>query len=380
MNLQQILASSPYDLYFLVVDSSLDLTLDLSNFFPIRSSQFSDNHSENPNPSQDKNITNSAILLSLPDTLNYITANSRSRSRRPAIVAFKPSAKVNLLCQKHNFLYLANPAPLSRRLENKIHFAQLCQHYRLPTPPCRLIKLSPSTFRQAQSEFGSSLIIQTGFGWAGNSTFLFDSWDQASQKIPLKSLVKVSPRLTGYTLTNNCCLTKSGLIQSPPAVQFTGITGLTDNPFATVGRQWPAFTATDILAQVTDITNKFGQILSSLNYRGYFGLDFFVSRNQVYLLECNPRLTASFAFYHHLEQSAGYTPLFLLHLSEFLDIHYPVNPKKENRRSLDQHIQGYQLARRNSQGKIISLISGHKPLVSDPSSISIPKDIFRRLS
>ncbi|HPH19617.1 MAG TPA: ATP-grasp domain-containing protein, partial [Haliscomenobacter sp.] len=85
------------------------------------------------------------------------------------------------------------------------------------------------------------------------------------------------------------------------------------------------------------------KILTPLNYRGFFGLDFLVSENQVYLLECNPRLTASFAFYTQIELKNDLTPLFYFDLAEFINLDYQIDLLQEQSRFYNQNIIGSEI-------------------------------------
>jgi hypothetical protein len=372
-SLHQLISQSPFNIFFPIVDRSLDLSLNLPNFYPIYAfrqsitnpNSFCFEDQTSPSPS------NSAKLLSHPLVQEYIENITRQTGRQAAVLVFKPSAKTDLVCQKLGYLLISNPAKLNRQLENKIYFSRLCAQNHIPTPASQITKLNPQNFISLQKKFGQDLIIQTAFGWAGNSTYLANSWSQLKDIIPADSLVKISPKLEGYTLINNACLTHQGLIQSPPALQYTGIPQLTSNPFSTVGRQWPSHAPADILDQVASITEKFAQVLKTSNYLGYFGLDFFVHDHQVLLLECNPRLTASFSFYHQLEQQSSFTPLLYLHLAEFLHIPYLLDPNREQRRFFDHSLQGSQLVKRNSQGLITNMLTFPTPLSRQPFPLSI---------
>lgn len=331
MTLENLLNQQDFDFYFLVVDKFLDIKIpELKNFYSIYAN----------------GQKNSGQLLA--DSLHLI--KQKSPGKKIAIVPFKPSAKIEFLCRQNNFCLIANPANLNRLLEDKIKFYRLCQQNSLPLIPSIITTLGQNTFKPNQ-------IIQTHFGWAGKSTFQFSSYRKALKKIPPGTPIKISPYLNGYTLTNNCCLSHHGLIQSPPALQYTGLKLYTQNPFATVGRQWPSPATISIHHQIRSITQSFSQkILRPLNYQGFFGLDFLISQNQVYLLECNPRLTASFALYHQLEQNFPITPIFYLHLAEFIGLDYPLDLAKEQSR-FNLAIRGAEITPKDKNGKIINKIT-----------------------
>ncbi len=330
INLETIINNSKFAFYFLVVDKFLDIDLpQLRNFHKIYLSNY---------PSI--KIKNSGKLLSHPNVINYIKKTSDSLI--PAIIPFKPSAKIDIICQQNNWVNISNPGPINRFLEDKIKFAKLCQKYKLPTIPFSLDIFSKENFSKYQKLYTKKLVIQTHFGWAGNSTFLASSWDEIKEKISPDILVKYSPFIeSSYSLLNNCCLTKFGLIQSPPALQYTGIHPFTQNPFTTVGRQWPSFAPPKIIKNINKITEDFSKILKEINYKGCFGLDFLINKNKVFLLECNPRLTASFAFYTKLELDQKITPLFYFHLAEFLKLDYQISLKSEQNRFNNKRWQNF---------------------------------------
>jgi len=338
INLTTIINQSPYLFFFLVVDKFLDIDLpELKNFVKIYLSDY---------PSITEK--NSGKLLSHPKVIDYISKKSKKNNLTPVIIPFKPSAKVDFLCQKNNWINASNSAPLNRFLEDKIKFAKLSQKYKLPTIPSSIDTFSQENFLKYQKIYTSKLVLQTHFGWAGNSTFSAEHWDEIKDKITLGVIVKYTPFIkSSYSLLNNCCLTKYGLVQSPPALQYTGISPYTQNPFTTVGRQWPSMAPQKIINDINKITEKFGKIIQEIGYKGFFGLDFLINKNKVYLLECNPRLTASFGFYTQIELGQNITPLFYFHLAEFLKLDYQINLKQEKSRFNNKKIIGSELTPKN---------------------------------
>lgn len=337
--MHNLLNKLPIDLFFLVVDQNLDVKLpQLKNFYSIF----------DPNLSQ----KNSGFLLSQKSTIDFIKKTTAISGHQAAIIPFKPSAKIEILCKQNNWICIANPASLNRLLEDKIKFPEIAKD--LPQIPHTIAPYTKQNIDALLKKYGPKIVVQTHFGWAGNSTRLITKFDK--NIFPQNVLCKFSPYLKGYSLLNNCTLTSSGLLQSPPALQYTGLEKYTNNPFATVGRQWPSMSPKKVTDQVIRITTDFGKILNKLKYKGFFGLDFFVTKSKVYLLECNPRLTASFAFYTNIELKAKITPLFYYHLLEF------TSPVKIiiQKRTDNTKIIGSELTKRNSDGTIVKKINAYK--------------------
>ncbi len=359
--LEDILNKSGLNFFFLVVDKYLNINLpNLKNFYSI----FQENLS----------IKNSGYLLSKPDIQSQIKLQSN-----PVIIPFKPSAKIEHICQKNNWLLAANSAKINRFLEDKIKFFDNCQKNSLPIIPGLISQFNQESFLKSQEIFGNKIVIQTHFGWAGNSTHQFSNYSDAQKLIPEDTVSKFSPFIDGYSLLNNCCLTRYGLIQSPPALQYTGLSKFTSNPFATVGRQWPSLAPINIQEQIKDITSDFtDKILKPLNYRGFFGLDFLVSKEKVYLLECNPRLTASFAFYTDIELKNNLNPLFYFHLAEFCNLDYSIDIKKEQDRFYNSNIIGSELTQRDSHGVTVKKLNDFSIFSKQINPIVISPEILEK--
>jgi len=332
-NIIDLINNSHYDIYFLVVDKNLDIDLpELKYFYKIYLPV--------------GELKNSGHLLSLKNTQQYITENSKKNNHLPAILPFKPSAKIDKICENNAWLNLSNPAHLNRFLEDKVKFYKFCQQEKLPIIPSQIDTFNEKNFNKYSKK--QSIVIQSHFGWAGNSTFLAKNFDEIKNKINEKTIVKYSPFLDGNTYTNNCCLTKYGLLQSPPALQL-------NQGFSTVGRKWPSNLSEKQFIDIVRITNQFGKSLNLLQYRGYFGLDFLINNETTYILECNPRLTASFAFYHKLEEKNNINSLFYYHLAELLDINYTMDIKNEQIRTISS-IKGSEKTPRDDSNTIIEKI------------------------
>lgn len=358
-NLETLLNNSDYNFFFLVVDKFLDINLPgLKNFLSLSQNNLK--------------IKNSGLLLSQKNIQSQI-----KKSQNPVIVPFKASAKIEHLCQKNHWINASSPSQITRLLEDKIKFYELCEKQKIPLIPAFIAPFTQNNFLKAQKLFGQKIVTQTHFGWAGNSTHLALNYSDISGRIADKTITKFSPYKDGYSLLNNCCLTRHGLIQSPPALQYTGLKSLTQNPFATVGRQWPSLASAEIKEKIKLITTEFSEkILKPLNYQGFFGLDFLISGNDVFLLECNPRLTASFAFYSEMELKNNLTPLFYFHLAEFINLDYEIDLKTEQNRFYNQNLIGSEITLRSGEGTTIKKLTDFKifskkisPLVIDPSII-----------
>ncbi len=384
-NVEDVLNNSDYAFFFLIVDNSLGISLfpKLKNFYPIYAYASSETEylkkrslpyfclEEQGIKLQQKNT---GRLLASKQVINFIKQTCIQPKKTACIIPFKPSAKLQILCQKYHWHLVANDAKINRQLEDKIKFYQSCFKQGISLIPADINIINHENFSKAQQKYGQNIIIQTHFGWAGNSTFCFSDYSQIPGVL-YGVKAKFSPLIQGYSLLNNCCVYQNNLLQSPPALQYTGLFPYTHNPFSTVGRQWPSTAPKQVIDQVHQITTQFFQkILLPLHYRGFFGLDFLVGQdNQVYLLECNPRLTASFAFYTSIEQKNGLIPLFYFHLAEFINSKLEIDIQKQQERFDNPSIIGSEITSRNASGQIIykhhdfiQFSQSHNPIKIDP--------------
>ena len=371
------------EIYYLVVDSFLDIRVeDLSNFHVIYA------YSGLTNGVGDKYFCledrgrkleekNSGRLLADPLTLKYI--KETSVGRKVMIVPFKNSARIEKIARDNGFLVAANPVSYSRLLEDKIKFSQKFEGSGIRMVPFVIGRFNENEFLSAIKKWGSKIVVQTHFGWAGNSSIVAQDWQRVKDWVEKETVVKYSPYLKGYTLINNGCITKKGLIQSPVGIQFNGIEKLSSNPLATVGRQWPSGAPKQIDRQVRKMTVKFADKISLEGYRGYFGLDFIVCGDKVYLLECNPRLTASLSLYYGIEKRAGYTPLFYFHLAEFLDLESDYKIEDELKREEDPRLEGGELTRKNEDGVTVARYRQYHKITDGIDSGAIKQEIISKV-
>lgn len=310
---------------------------------------------------EEKNIRkiprNTGHLLAQKKVIDYIEKNSQGT--RPAIIFFKPSAKIKLICRQKNWQMISNDPKLAAFFENKISFYKWASSNKLPVISSKIINFNELSFNAKRFPF----IIQLERGWAGKSSFLIKSEADLKKLSGLgKRKIKISPLIEGETYTTNGCVSTSGqVLVSRPATQINGIKPLCQNPLSTTGRQWPAAIGKKETRVINSISKKLGRLMYKKGYRGFFGVDFLIDkRGETYVLECNPRLTASFVFYTQLEEKLTKETLLWHHLSSFL------NPKTESRVKNQPFFSGSEIIQRSSQKKTITikqdLSSGHYSL------------------
>jgi predicted ATP-grasp superfamily ATP-dependent carboligase len=294
----------------------------------------------------------------IPKNTGHLLANklvqeyiAKKANKPPLIIFFKPSLKIDLLGKKLGYKLAGNPSQTAKRLENKILFTKIIKKHNLALIPKCKIYNKPYSPKLIESSFSYPLILQYETGWAGKSSHIINNKSELEEKISKSSSpIKISQMLSGITLTNNCVITNDNkVISSSPALQITGNPLLTRQKLSTCGRSWDGKINGKAVGKINKITEKIGNYLISLNYKGFFGLDFQLSEGNVYLLEINPRLTASYPFYTFLELSENLMPLFAYHVASFIGLDLPTYKQGK--------IQGSEIIQRNKENKTVTIKS-----------------------
>jgi len=343
-NIQAELNKSP--LYFLVPESERALGLEdvLGNYFSISASTDAVSHYI---LNQHKGIViesskGAASILASEKFLNFVKSININNSCY--IQFFKNTdddAFVEFATKGIESKILNNSASITRELENKIKQYELLVSVipeNLPlTEITNLGKLNISTLKE---KFSHLFTIQMPFGHTGSSTILItDSKDSETEMEKLNLLIskipnrecKVAKYIVGHTFTINACNYRDKTYVAGLSYQYTGISGLTDVKAATVGNDWDlpeALLSSEQIQEIVNLTQKVGRaIFEHKGFRGLFGLDIIVEKltGKIFLLELNPRQTASISIHTKLQLLNDQTPLSLINLCEFLNIDFSEN-------------------------------------------------------
>ena len=168
----------------------------------------------------------------------------------------------------------------------------------------------------------------------GGNFFIHSQEDFAKALDSIKSnrifepvnMFKLSPFVTGDTLSMLGCVTEQGVLTSPLQLQLIDVSeSLYGNqPGGTFFghdwgyRSWSAGTETD--AQVT--VEVLGEWLYKRGYRGIFGIDFMYDKkkDELFPLECNPRFTGAIPVYSMINIMNGVPPIDFFTLAEYMKI------------------------------------------------------------
>ena len=241
----------------------------------------------------------------------------------------------------------------------------LCKNNQLSIAPAIVGNCSQLKYADLLNQFGLNFVIQMERGWFGNSTYFMhneNDYQDFCVKFPNKE-IKVAKFIPGIVLTNNVVVGKNLIYQTKPFLQLNDDLNsdirLARLPGSTIGNAWVDLHSLSIpqidqiIIEIHTITQRIGEIIKQLGFRGYCGFDFLVSYDgNVYLQECNARFTASCQMISQLELKECGVSLLQLHYQEFgIDFGISVTPSEQ----CYQNLSGCRVVARNTQTQSVKL-------------------------
>jgi len=324
-----------------------------------------------------KSARNATTLLMHAKTKKYL-----GKFNRQDILVYKTSFKMEKCCEENNWNLIASPKKFGKNLlENKIKFRQILEDLDINVPPGRTTNLEDLHYGHLMNSYGLPFVIQHPTKGGGKGTFFINSkqeFDKAYNQLknptrinylgretPEKPPVQViiakyikgpSPSITG-------CVTKHGIISTNLQYQVLDMPELYNPDKGSglfCGHDWTfGDFSKEIEQQAYQITEKIGNYLKKLGYKGIFGLDF-VLEDKLYVTEMNPRLLGSFPVLTMVQLKNNEPPILAFHILEHLNIDYQMNLKEINR-LMRQKKQGAHMLPHNLTGKWTRIHGNVKP-------------------
>jgi len=312
---------------------------------------------------------NATTVLRSEKTKRYL-----NQFTSPALDVYKPSTKMEQICQKNNWHLLANPTTFGKKLfENKVNFRRILQDINVPVPLGRIAKLETLKYGHLMNKHGLPFVIQHPTKGSGKGTYFiqneeeFDAvisrlnrrkeiteeWKEKTITPPNEVIVSQfikgpSPSLTG-------CVTKHGILSTNLQHQVLDIPELV-NPEGSImfcGHDWTSSRFSENIShQAYEIVEKVGQRLQAEDYKGIFGLDFIMDQRaeKLYVTECNPRHVGSFPTLFMSQLLNKETPILAFHVLEFLRANYEIDKQAINN-LMRKEKTGAQMFLHNLSGK-----------------------------
>ena len=253
---------------------------------------------------------------------------------------------------------LANPVEIKTRFDDKIAFRRQAVEAGFAVPPGDVVALGELGPKQLE-QFGPVMIISERIGSSGNQTHLIDSSealvnkrDELTEKLGPDAPVIVSAFLSGPALGTAGLIYDGKPWMSHPSVMFTGIPGCSMHRFDYAGSDYAAYRLVSERSRrkIEEFTLKIGEWIARAGYRGIYGVDFIVHRDEPYALELNPRVLGTTQLMTELEEIHGDAPTTTYwHMAEFLRPGAALDAHRDSLAELGRaDLSGFQLLIRNT--------------------------------
>lgn len=286
---------------------------------------------------------NVSSLLCHSETKKYL--RKKSGGKKPLILIYKSSKRIAQEKKKNNWDIAVAPSYFGKSLlENKANFRRILNEIKVDMPPGRIVPISFFKHRrlgELKKEFGFPFVMQHPAKGGGKGTFFIKDQKafstakqylrrQKADEVVIARLIKgPSPSVVG-------CVTRQGVLSTRLQHQIC------DEPLLNVkarrgglfcGNDWSASNfPKEILDQAKDAVDKIGNYFKKIKYKGIFGIDFILDKKtgKLYVVECNPRLTAALPTLTLVQNENGEMPIIAFHLLEYLNASYKIDVEKVN--------------------------------------------------
>ncbi len=280
-----------------------------------------------------------AYLLEHKEVIDLI----KSSGRRPKVVFLMFDKRVEKICKELGIDVWFPKAALREKIDHKIETVRIGNAAGVPSVPNVLSVIkSWDHLKELAKPVGSDLVLQSAFGDSGHTTFFIRNerdFKRYEQKIIGQGEIKIMKRIDCRGSAIEACATKQGTLVGPLMTELVGFKQLTPYRGGWCGNEiFPDAFNEEIREKARKYTEQFGNQLVKEGYRGYFELDFLIDKNdgEVYLGECNPRVTGASSMTNHAAFAHADAPLFLFHLLEFSDVPFQLNVDELNQRWADR--------------------------------------------
>lgn len=282
---------------------------------------------------------------SIEDINNYLLSHPavadlvRERGPGGKAVFLMFDEKTEELCRKLGLEVCFPTAALRSKIDDKVETTRIADRAGVRSVPNVLARVdSYKTLREISRELGEDLVIQTAYGDSGHTTFFVSNeadFEKHAEEITEAPEVKVMKRIRCRGAALEACVTRRGTVVGPLMTELVGFKELTPYRGGWCGNEVfaGAFSA-EIRDRARAAAMAFGDELVKSGYKGYFELDFLMDldSDEVYLGECNPRITGASSMTNLASFAHADAPLFLFHLIEWMGINFQVAPEKLSNR------------------------------------------------
>jgi hypothetical protein len=297
---------------------------------------------------------NTSSILKDPVVQQYLQSLNK-----PSIFVYKSTKQVEATVDKLGLRLIGNRAEIRDQYEDKKQFRVIGKQAGLPVIEGETKKISELRDRK------QGIVLQlTDYARGGGvGTFFIktmDDWRQFDEFVKRRGKkrklewVNVAKFIEGQAASITGCVTRYGvltgvvqgqIIDQPELAALAGRSGVW------LGHDWSSMRFSDTVQREAEkITVKLGEHMARRGYKGIFGIDVVVDRDeQVWPVECNSRYTGAFPTYTWASIKNGETPLDYWHLLEFMGMPYELDIEKVQQQNR-QPKNGAQILMHNLEG------------------------------
>jgi predicted ATP-grasp superfamily ATP-dependent carboligase len=216
------------------------------------------------------------------------------------LICFKPNARLEARAGELGATLAHAPTKVGQGLENKLALAALAAEAGVAAPSPGKVLAADSSYEEQAALRGPDLVVQSARGHAGETTWRVRSareWDAVTGPLGRRP-VRVARWIEGQAGTVGAVVDLNGaVVVTAPIVQITGLPELTPHPMGSCGNDFQWRPSPHPGTGPAELAEALGPVLARRGYRGHFGVDFVFDGTTPWLIEINPRFTASFALY-----------------------------------------------------------------------------------
>jgi hypothetical protein len=245
----------------------------------------------------------------------------QASGRRKIFAAAIPSPSLAGFAMQNGCELISNAPELNLWLNDKVNLHAALKELGVSGIPGKWARFSESRYGELAGEMGSKLVAQLPRGAGGSGTAFIGSEAEyrAAADLLGDSLVFIAQDLGALSVNINALALESGVVVSCPSVQLEGLAAAGARRGLYCGNDFLAVAdlPTRLIDEVVEQTDRIGRWLSSLGYRGLFGLDYVLDpdASRAYAVDLNPRWQGSTTPLSLAEQKAGRLPLAVADLA-----------------------------------------------------------------
>lgn len=270
---------------------------------------------------------NGSSIVSHPKVQAFI-----NQYKSPAILSYKGIEKISKLCKEKGWIYLNPQESVSSKLfEDKTQFRRLFPIKSL-LPRSLDLPAKDFSYKEIVSKLGKKFVIQDPNSSGGKGTYFVKNrkdyrsvYKNIANLNNKNKLYLISEFIEGLPASVIGVATRWGSFSSSLQIQLQDIPSTntkSNNSGVFNGHDWTASQTISkkLQSDAKRSITKLGEIMYAEGFRGFFGIDVIINQktDQLYVIECNPRLTGTLPTIDMIQQSQEKVSFSSLHLLEML--------------------------------------------------------------